>query len=163
MMLLTLSPDWVGAIATAVGAVGTIISLIFLYSQLRDIKSSVRSSTYLNLYEQMIEIDKFFFDHPELRPYFYEGKPGGDNMRDEKAANRLNSVAEMMIDFFDMAYHQRDCMPPGTVAGFENYMKRIYRSSPVMKDFIGLYSASYPDKFICDLTGGQLPPRLLGE
>ncbi len=153
MVLLALSPEWFGAIATAVGAVGTIISLIFLYRQLKDLKSSVRSTTYLNLYAQMIEIDRFFYAHPELKPYFYYGKEVGE--LDEKEMNRLNSVAEMMIDFFDMAYHQQECMPVETIEGFENYMKGVYKKSPVMAKFIGKNAAFYPDQFIRDLTGEQ--------
>ncbi len=154
MMLLSLYADWVGAIATAVGAVGTIISLIFLYSQLKDIKSSVRSSTYLNLYEQMIEIDKFFYEHPEWRPYFYDGKRAA--RMGEKEVSSLNSVAEMMIDFFDMAYHQKACMPPETIEGFENYMNCIFQKSPVMKNFIvGERATFYPKQFISELRGVQ--------
>jgi hypothetical protein len=156
-MFLTFYSEWVGAIATCVGAIGTIVSLIFLYHQVKGLKSTIEnseSSSYLNMLELMVSIDRFFIDKPELKPYFYNNKEV--DAKDPIEKDRLESVAEMMMDFFEAVYHQKGSLPVATFNAYKRYMRRIYEHSPVLKDFLGKneWGQLYPEQFIRAVTGG---------
>lgn len=157
-MFLTFYSEWVGAIATCVGAIGTIVSLIFLYRQIKGLKRTIEnseSSSYLSMLELMVTIDRFFIEKPELKPYFYGNKEV--DAKDPVEKDRLESVAEMIMDFFEAVYHQQGSLPAATVAAYESYMRKIYNHSPVLKDFLGKneWGQLYPQQFVRAVTGGD--------
>lgn len=129
----------------------TLVGFVFVAYQLFLLRRSIRSSTYQNVYQMMINIDNFFIENPDLKPYFYEGQI----MEEREGLNytKLLSVAEMLIDYFDNVYHQKDCMPRRTFEGFSEFMKDMYRSSPVLQEFLSQRKHWYPQKFIEYLKG----------
>jgi hypothetical protein len=67
---------------------------------------SVQGQTCQAVYSQTLELDRFFFDHPQLRKYFYDGEnpPEGDR-------ERATIVADLICDLSDDVYHQQKTMP----------------------------------------------------
>ncbi|PYS93729.1 MAG: hypothetical protein DMF64_03920 [Acidobacteria bacterium] len=153
--MLNASPEWLTAIGTLIIAALTVISIIILIFQVRDLKKSIHSSTYQHIYELMIQLDKYFIEHPDVKPYFY----GGKELKDLEAINpvereKLLSIAEMMVDYFDSVYHQEDCMPQGTFPKFKAYIKETYRQSSIIQKFVEEHGEQwYPNDFISDLKG----------
>ena len=133
------------AIGTCVGAVGTIGALIFLWLQVRDVSRGIAGSTYQNIYDQMMEIDRFFIEHPELKPYFY---PDARGKKIEVNSDQLHSTVEMLVDYFDNVYHQQNSMPPHTFWGFSQFMRRVYQHSDVMQIFVREREEWYPADFV---------------
>ena len=148
-MLLLIAPEWATFWAITAGSVfalGTLIALIF---EVRHLRSSVQSSTYQRIYEQMITIDRFFIENPSLKLYFYGSDP--PTSKNPIELEKMASVAEMMIDYFDSVYHQQDCMPDGTFPQFLRFMKDTCTTSQVFRQFVHCRRDWYPEKFRQDL------------
>ncbi|HVT17441.1 MAG TPA: hypothetical protein VHQ90_14830 [Thermoanaerobaculia bacterium] len=125
----------------------TIVGVGVAFYQLRELVSSVRSQTYQRIYDAMISIDRFFIDNPDLKSFFYSdsGLTSEGRSIDEP---KLASVAEMLVDYFDSVYHQKDCMPTHTFDGFLNYMKGTYRTSLATRKFLASREDWYPADFV---------------
>ena len=148
---MSISADWVEAIGTWVAAIVIVGSLWFLWLQIRDLRRSIRSSTYQNVYQLMIDIDRFFVENPNLKQYFYDGKEL--DTTEQVNREKLFSIAEMLVDYFDNVYYQQDCLPANTFDAFIAFMRDIYRNSPVLREFLSSREHWYPKKFVEDLRG----------
>lgn len=143
------SADWVTAFGTWFTIIPVTISLILVWVQVRNIKTSVENQTYQSVYQTEFDIHKYFLDHPQYRPYFYEKKQP-DLEGDERI--KLNTLVEWVCDFFDDVYQQRDTMTPSTFSKWRQFMKDIYQTSPILQQFIEKPGKRwYPDDFIDDI------------
>ena len=140
---MSTSIDW-GSVATWISAVIAATTLLVLWWQIKDLRRSVQGSTYQNICSTMIMIDRFFAENPQLRPYFYGGKTldGVTPLEQE----RLNAVAEMVVDFFYDVFHQRDLMSKQTFQPYSSWMKKLYMNSPIIREFIP--TGTYDDAFV---------------
>ena len=97
---------------SAAGFVAVIASILLLLRQTRElsrqtshIADSARADVFDRVQAQMFIIDQLFVTHPELRPYFYEGKPPDD---EQLLRQRLLAAAEMILDVFEViVLHQK--------------------------------------------------------
>jgi hypothetical protein len=96
-------------IALIISFVG-LVSLFVIYLQAREIATqtkqsatSLRSTAYKAITDQVLEVDKLFIEHAKLRPYFYSGREISEDNPDYSEAE---AVAEYELDFFDSAQHQ---------------------------------------------------------
>jgi hypothetical protein len=142
-----------------------LVTVVLVVLQLASLRRSIRSQTYQRIYEVMIGIDRFFFEHKGLRPYFYPHARGLKKEVDEKESNdekvsrdELDSLTEMMVDYFDNVYYQRKCMPNRRAfEAFSEYMRSVYHHSEEMQHFIEDRRPWYPSEFIKHLA---IEPRL---
>jgi len=143
-----LTPEWVGAVAV-------VISLIGLWIQIRDVRKSMEGQTYQGVYDQMFELHRTFFEHPKLRPYFYGGKSlvGVD----DADAPQVRILAEWVCDFFDNVYRQRKTMTPETFCGWIAYMRKVYETSPALRDHVAAVPDWYPKDFVSTITSSTQP------
>jgi hypothetical protein len=134
---------------TAAAWTSAVIGVGVALWQMRKIRRSIQGSTYQSICSTMIEIDRFFVDNPQLRPYFYGGKTldGVALLEREK----LNAVAEMVVDFFYDVFHQRDLMSQQTFQPYSSWMRRLYKNSPLLREFIP--TGTYDDAFVKHLQG----------
>jgi AbrB family looped-hinge helix DNA binding protein len=75
--------EWVAALAGVVAAAATIGTLLFLVWQMTDLKRRVQGQTYQAVYSQMLDLDRFFFDHPQFRKSFYDGESPPERDREQ--------------------------------------------------------------------------------
>ena len=144
-----LTPEWATAIGTWVTIILVVISILLVWKQIRDLKTSVENQTYQSVYQTEFDIHKYFLEHPDYRPYFYEKKPP-DKEGEEKI--KLDTLTEWVCDFFDDVYQQRDTMTPATFNKWRQFMKDIYQTSPVLQEFIEKKGTRwYPDDFVGDI------------
>src|SRR5258707_6860625 len=144
-MLLLISAEWATVWAIVAGNIVTLSTLIAVIIELRHLKKSIHSSTYQRIYEQMMRIDRFFIDNPTLKSYFYgSAEPSTTNLAE---LDRLASISEMMVDYFDSVYHQQDCMPKDTFPQFLTFMKDLCTTSPTLKAFLAERPNWYPEDF----------------
>ena len=144
-MLLLIEAEWATVWAIVAGNVITLFTLLAVIMELRHLKKSIHSSTYQRIYEQMMRIDRFFIDNPSLKSYFYGSKVPSTTNPSE--LDKLASISEMMIDYFDSVYHQQDCMPKDTFPQFLKFMQDVCRTSPLLKAFIRDRQYWYPRDF----------------
>ena len=64
----------ISSILTIFGIIVTLVSLIFLCYQCQILKSSLRTQSFQNLFSNMISIDMFFANNPNIKLYVYEEK-----------------------------------------------------------------------------------------
>jgi hypothetical protein len=146
--LKAISP-WVPVLQLSVA----IVSVALVLYQIKNLVASIHSQTYQRIYELMIQIDRFFIENPTIKPYFY---PSANIVPEDVEREKLLSVSEMMIDYFDSVYHQRVCMPPRTFDGFKEYMQSIFRNSEILQEYLKISGREkwYPKDFLACIRGG---------
>ena len=159
-MLFIIANEWIGAIATyVVGGLALIVAIWtlsflkkqidLLRKQIQDLRESIEGATYQNIYEQMLNIDRFFIENPELKPYFYSNR--SITTEDKIKRDKLFSIAEMLIDFFDNVYYQQNLMETDKFEAFWKYLTTICENSPVLRDHVIDRAEWYPGEFVCEL------------
>lgn len=143
---MDLSPDWIAAIGTWAQVLLIIFSFWFIVLQIKDLRRSLESTVSHNIYELMIENDKFFAENPHLRVYFYGGKEITDLPECEK--QQIFAIAEMITDCLDDAYQQQKIMTRDVLSSYKAYVKSLYLSSPAMQQYITENCSWYPPSFI---------------
>ncbi len=143
---MNISPDWISAIGTWAQVILIAISFWFILAQIRDLRRSLESNVSHNIYELMIDNDRFFASNPHLRGYFYCGKEINDLEENEK--ERIFALAEMLTDCFDDAYQQQTIMTEDVLESYKSYVRSIYLSSPALRQYISENNNWYSEKFI---------------
>lgn len=144
--------DW-GDIATWASTVALVLTFVAILWQLADIHHSIQGDTYQSISEKMIEIDMFFVEKPQLTPYFYSGETLDENISLEEQ-NRVRAAADMLADFFDDVFYQRELMPQGAFDSYGRWMKEVYSNSPLLREEIRI--DAYDEKFIDYLKSGYV-------
>jgi hypothetical protein len=126
--------DILAAVFAFFSTVIAALTLFMLRKQLKDMNVGARTGAYQAVYEKMIDIDKFFIANPSLKLYFYcnsEKLP-----EDEIEKQRILSVAEMLVDFFDCIFYQREVMHPETFKAKAFYFGDLYNNSPAIRHYL---------------------------
>ena len=129
------SPDWITAIVTSIYTIITFTTLILIWRQLLLLNKNTISSSYHYIYDKMIDIDKFFIEHPDLKLYFYSNK-SHLSIKNKIEKEKILSIAEMMVDFFDCVYYQKDVMRKETFDAKAAYIGDIYNKSPIIREYL---------------------------
>jgi hypothetical protein len=96
---------------------------------------------YFSIANSFKELDIFFVDRPELRPYFYEGKP---MPTDERERASVDATSEMLADLAESAIACGPGLGPLAV-DWNKYFAFIYRNSPALRDYWQRYGGFYPE------------------
>lgn len=146
-----------GVSITFIAVVVAAISLIALFRQTRENSKQTRlaarasqAAAYHNIVTAMSDIERLFFENPELRPYFYDDKELDHKGKD---ADRVCILAEMFVDFMDNAMVQSNLLESYEWTGWEDYFRDIYKSSPAIRSYWREHRQWYSD-----LLGGVLDP-----
>jgi len=140
----------VGTVVNLLGVALVLYSIRMLAKQTKEMarqtKLSVqatRSSVYQSVSSTMIEIDRFFVEHPHLRPYFYHGK---ELALDDPHHNEVGAAAEMMMDFVDSVFMLAPNMPdyPWEKTWYR-YFRDQFESSPVLLQYLKDRASWYLD------------------
>jgi hypothetical protein len=80
----------------------------------------------------VLELHKVFLDHPELRPYFFEGK---DIKETDPLYPQVEAVADMHLDAFAYNLDYRLVFPDDwrRPEGYKDYIRSRLALSPVMR------------------------------
>lgn len=152
--------DWLSVVSalgpTIVGLIGLPVLIFQLRSFFQQLKAQadeisamrqqVLAGTLGHLYQQQNTIHLFFITNADLRPYFYE-------RRESRAANpELDSVSEMLMDFFEHIYLQQSNLPTEVWLGWKQYMKDMYDNSPSLQKFANEHRKHYGENMMKELT-----------
>ena len=141
--------DWqaIEAVATASTAVIILVSVFILYGQLKGVRVQLRNSTIGNYWAQWVEMDKWFANNPDLKPYFYSSKD--DPNTDKDLSARIDSTAEMLLDGFANLYYQSERIGHDKEwSTFRGFIERMYTSQPCFKSFVDKHTNWYSPEFI---------------
>lgn len=137
--------NWLSATGSWFSGIAVALSVFFLWKQLRGLRYSIESSSYHQVQNLMIDIDRFFINNIEIVKYF---RNNIDVVGSDENRQKLLLIAEMLIDHFDNVYHQRGTLPHGTYDGFVAYMQETYKNSPIVRHFISQRKSWYNPDFI---------------
>jgi hypothetical protein len=125
----------IGLVISALGFTAVIVSIRTAQAQMScsEIQTSllVKDRTLANV----LALDRIFFDHPELRPYFYEGK---DLDEADPLYPKVAAVAEMHLDVFDHDIEYRQQFPKQYYSpqAMERFVHNMLAKSPVMRRYL---------------------------
>jgi hypothetical protein len=144
----TLLAALTGILGAVLGAVlGGVFALKATKRQVEVMLEQAREDVHERLYSQSLEIMKFFAEHPEVHPYFYDNKPL------TKAANemerlRVLSTAEMVSGFMELVALQIDHQPAGIQPRWKAYIVDTYNSSGVVREHLATCEAWYAEDLL---------------
>ena len=150
----TLLAGLTGILGAIVGSVvGGVFALKATKRQVEVMLAQIREDVHERLYSQSLEIMKFFAEHPEVRPYFY------DNKRLASAANeperlKVLSTAEMVSGFMELVALQIEQQPPKIQPRWRAYIADSYNSSEVVRAHLAECEAWYAEDLL-----RLLPPQ----
>ncbi|RLK25185.1 hypothetical protein DER29_3171 [Micromonospora sp. M71_S20] len=98
-------------------------------------------STYYGVIGLFRELDKTFLEYPEIRPYFYDGKPVGD---DEPDRHRIRAAAELILDTFEWIWYRRKDLNAKGEEGWRAYIVDTFSSSPALQHHYASSASWYP-------------------
>ena len=111
-------------------------SLAFIWYQVKQTSASLQASAYATIGNYTMDLDKIFLEHPELRPYFYEGQP---ITKDDKNYHTVMAIAEFQLDFFDATMTQLEIRPRESGVEmaeekktWDNYFADSFKNSPAL-------------------------------
>ena len=135
----------VQATASVLSVVVTLVGFFLLWRQIKRVDLSARGQTHSYLYSHQDSITRFFIDHSDLRPFFYENQEFR-NIESEKVT--IEPVTEMVADFSEHIYLQLPNLPEDVREGWEFYMKNLYNRSPALRTHFTDNGAWYSEEFI---------------
>lgn len=112
-----------------------------LRRQIEDSRKVNEVELYFRVASQLKDLDAFFVDRPDLRPYFYENKR---LPRSSRQRYRMEAVAEMLCDLAESVIA---CAPGlGSMAiDWNKYFAFMYHNSAPLRAYWARYSYYYPD------------------
>lgn len=153
--------DALGSILSGVASVLGLVGILFAANEIRRSRLIADRETDYRIYEMMLDLDRFFFDNPGIRPYIYDSKElSADLAASSEEYIRVMAAAEMMIDFMECTFTQFPLMPVHQRVGWILYMKGIGESSPVIRHFVTEDTDWYMASFVHLLVHGEYDPRL---
>jgi len=145
-----MSAETLNTIASFLGVIVGIIGFVFVWRQIKQVNTSIKSNTDNNLYSLTIDINKFLIGNPELRPYFYGDANGKEKEYDGKDPNfnKIETLADIYITFFEYIFEERKNMEIGLFNSWEEWKKDMYKKSPAIRNHLKNHSNWYKNDFI---------------
>jgi hypothetical protein len=132
-----------------------------IWYELRVTRKRQEEETYHRIFAYVLDVDRFFFDNLEVKPYIYEGAPLPDTFREGSPDfSRLMTVAEIVLDLFVCAYLQFNTMPKSTREGWITFMRDIGASSELIRYYLCRNATWYVPSLVHLLETGIHDPRL---
>jgi hypothetical protein len=128
--------NWIflsGVIINGLALIGVIVSLWLLRAQGLAQRDATLVLAYQNMTAQMAEMDRFFLEHLDLRPYFFAGKELPIALDEQ---DRVLAVAEMYVNLMDNVLTQVPALNrDGIASDWETYFRDVYDTSPAIRLF----------------------------
>jgi hypothetical protein len=128
--------NWIflaGVIINGLAFIGVIVSLLLLRAQGLAARDATLVLAYQNMTAQMADMERFFLDNLDLRPYFFGGQ---EPPRAGDEHDRVLAVAEMYVNLMDNVLTQSPALNrKGIAADWEAYFRSVYETSPAVREF----------------------------
>lgn len=129
-------------ITQAVSTVLVVVSLWFIYYQTGQSTEAAKRQAYVGSLTQMSAIDGIFVEHPEMYPYFYEGKAIAPDHEDYL---KVLTIAMAVTNFLEGS------LPPEgepSMHWWETYVRDQFEISPIMCEYLERRNAWFNPKLV---------------
>jgi len=155
-----MDPTIIAALAGVLGVVlGAVIGGVFALKatkrQIEVMMIQARGDVNERLYNQSLQIMRFFAENPSLRPYFADNRDLS-TCENELEKCRVLSTVEMVAGFMELVALQLAEQPLEIQPRWKAYIVDGYNSSAVLRDHISTCTAWYADDFL-QLLPANLP------
>lgn len=94
---------WITPLASIFLLVAIVVAVVELFSTNAASQEADQRTQYEALSARLIDLDAVFIDHPELAPYFWQGKwPDGDEIQRQT----IDAIAVQRVDYDAYAYDE---------------------------------------------------------
>src|ERR1700752_2705405 len=149
---------WLEVTQSVVAIIGLPIltlTLLMIGRQAQYAHHTAMSQIYQNTADGFSTVQRYFMDHPEYRPYFYDGK-SIDALDPEYV--RVSAIAEFFLHAVHNLTIHRRYMQEYPWYVWERSLRDIYNKSPILQRFL----QEHPDWDTAELhrilTGRSPPP-----
>ena len=131
--------------STVVAVAALLVSLGSAVYAYRHGRRTLKVTTYHGATDLTLQLDQVFIEHPELRPFFYEGRPlpdpgsEGDTLR-----HRVLAAAEYALDIFECIWDHRDTYDDKDKESWRAWIGDMLASSPTCSDLYTTNRDWYP-------------------
>lgn len=152
----------VSLVISVIGFIGVIISLWLLNRQTGVFKSQLMESLAQSMTDYSLEISRLFLQHPDLRPYFFEGQVINEGHPDYR---RAEALAEVILDIFWIMMAQakrvrgREFRNEETRTQWAIYMGDCFATSPLLSSFLTKRKEWYGPELISRMEQGMARSR----
>jgi hypothetical protein len=162
-----MDPTIVAALAGVLGVVlGAVIGGVFALKatkrQIEVMMIQARGDVNERLYNQSLQIMRFFAENPALRPYFSDNKDLS-TCENELEKCRVLSTVEMVAGFMELVALQLAEQPAEIQPRWQAYVVDAYNSSVVMREHVASCAAWYVDDFLKLLPADASEPSSPGR
>ena|SRR5437016_11171995 len=159
-----MDPTIIAAIAGVLGVIlGAVIGGVFALKatkrQIEVMMVSARGDVNERLYNQSLQIMRFFAENPSLRPYFADNRDLS-TCENELERCRVLSTVEMVAGFMELVALQLAEQPAEIQPRWKAYIVDGYNSSAVMREHISTCTAWYADDFLRLLPMNSIAPSI---
>ena len=147
-----MDPTIIAAIAGVLGVIlGAVIGGVFALKatkrQIEVMMVSARGDVNERLYNQSLQIMRFFAENPSLRPYFADNRDLS-TCENELEKCRVLSTVEMVAGFMELVALQLAEQPLEIQPRWKAYIVDGYESSTVLRDHLATCRAWYAEDLL---------------
>ena len=148
-----MDPTIIAALAGVLGVIlGAVIGGVFALKatkrQIEVMMISARGDVNERLYNQSLQIMRFFAENPSLRPYFADNRDLS-TCENELERCRVLSTVEMVAGFMELVALQLAEQPAEIQPRWKAYIVDGYNSSAALRDHVSACEAWYAEDFLC--------------
>lgn len=132
--------DLMQAWAAIGGLIVSIVGFLFVYKQIKQVNSSIKSNTHSSIATNSFECSRFLFENIELYKYFYQNIEPDKNSKDYDKAYLFS---EIIMDHFQFIFLERENMDKEIFEKWKLYMKGLYSTSPILKLYLTENRSTY--------------------
>lgn len=137
-------------VVSILGFIGLIVSVGVFGLQARAMNMQVQLMAiaahevpYVTVVEHMLVVDRVFVEHPECRPYFYEGKARPSKKNAQR--HLVEAIAELVLDYFEFVIvAQTDEKTTYDAPWSDKFCADLFANSPVLCDYLESHRDWYP-------------------
>ena len=130
----------------AIGSTAVLVTVLYLSWQTRAARDQAAVLSAQVVSERFIGLDRAFLDHPELRPYFYDGQ--SVDALDSETRNRVAALAELTLDVFQLALSGGGAYSAQHEARIRTWIVRGFARSPALRHHLHADRALYGDELL---------------
>lgn len=137
------------AIGSLASAVISFVGFVLVWRQIKLTNENLKQNNHTSIYTINTNIYQYLAEHGYLRPYLYENKELENN---DPNKQELLGFCELLADFFEFIIIEEDTLDQNLIKPWEFYMRKIYKNSPVFRNFMEEGKDQYTETLYSILT-----------
>ncbi len=131
-------------IISLIGICLTLAGIVVVVLQLRQIQTSIQSTSHSAVYEHGAEFRANLIQYPHLRKHFFEGVPASPN---DNEIDRLATIAESYLNYLEHLFLVQEGLGSKNRASVDDFLRFALRESPLAQEMMARRTCAYSERF----------------